>query len=110
MKHLELIDVNNITLIYDGWQVFTWGHRLVNPRRVTIARNIRKAGNTVLKFHRKDRLTVVAIAAGMTHSTALTDDGALFYWSSSDPELQCHQVMFCFRRFILTIMSIAVYC
>lgn len=82
---------HTIVLGSDG-EVFTWGHRLVNPRRVTIARNIKKAGNTVLKFHRKERLNVVAIAAGMTHSIALTDDGALFYWSSSDPDLQCHQL------------------
>ncbi|XP_057778884.1 uncharacterized protein LOC130997551 isoform X3 [Salvia miltiorrhiza] len=93
-KHLVGVSAakyHTIVLGSDG-EVFTWGHRLVNPRRVTIARNIRKAGNTVLKFHRKERLTVVAIAAGMTHSTALTDDGALFYWSSSDPELQSHQL------------------
>lgn len=81
--------------------MFTWGHRLVNPRRVAIARNIRKAGNTVLKFHRKLRLNVVAIAAGMTHSIALTEDGALFYWSSADPELQCHQVSLYFPRFFI---------
>lgn len=58
-----------------------------------ISRNIKKVGN-VLKFHRKERLNVVAIAAGMTHSIALTDDGALFYWASSDPDLRCHQVFF----------------
>ncbi|XP_047975718.1 uncharacterized protein LOC125218153 isoform X1 [Salvia hispanica] len=93
-KHLVGVSAakyHTIVLGSDG-EVFTWGHRLVNPRRVTIARNIKKAGNSVLKFHRKERLTVVAIAAGMTHSIALTDDGALFYWSSSDPELQCHQL------------------
>lgn len=78
--------------ICGGWQVFTWGHRLVTPRRVVIARNIRKVGNAMLKFHRKERLNVVAVAAGTTHSIALTDDGALFYWASSDPDLQCHQV------------------
>lgn len=78
--------------ICGGWQVFTWGHRLVTPRRVVIARNIRIVGNAMLKFHRKERLNVVAVAAGTTHSIALTDDGALFYWASSDPDLQCHQV------------------
>lgn len=35
---------------------------------------------------------MVAIAAGMVHSMALTDDGALFYWISSDPDLKCQQV------------------
>lgn len=72
--------------------MFTWGHRLVTPKRVVISRNIRKTGNTVMKFHRKERLNVVAIAAGMTHCLALSDDGALFYWASSEPDLQCHQV------------------
>lgn len=94
----------NITPICYDWQVFTWGHRLVNPRRVTIARNLKKAGNTVLKFHCKERLNVVAIAAGMTHSTAITDDGALFYWSSSDPDLQCHQVLLYFIMFLSTTL------
>lgn len=79
-----------------GLQVFTWGHRLVTPRRVVVSRNIIKVGNTVVKFHRKERLNVVAIAAGMTHSLALTDDGALFYWASSDPDHQCHQVFLYF--------------
>lgn len=89
------------TVIGDGWQVFTWGHRLVTPRRVVIARNIRKVGNTMLKFHRKERLNVIAIAAGVTHSIALTDDGALFYWASSDPDLRCHQVLLYFlKKFI----------
>lgn len=35
---------------------------------------------------------MVAIAAGMVHSLALTDDGALFYWVSSDTDLRCQQV------------------
>lgn len=75
-------------------QVYTWGHRLVTPKRLVIARNLKKSGNTTLKFHRKERLHVIAIAAGMVHSMALTDDGALFYWISSDPDLRCQQVSF----------------
>ncbi|CAK9181047.1 unnamed protein product [Ilex paraguariensis] len=85
-------------------EVFTWGHRLVTPRRVVIARIIKKSGSTPLKFHRKERLHVVAIAAGMVHSMALTDDGALFYWVSSDSDLRCQQLYsFCGR----TIASIS---
>ena len=45
-----------------------------------------------MKFHRMERLHVVAIAAGMVHSVALTEDGVLFYWASSDPDLKCQQV------------------
>ncbi|XP_058204306.1 uncharacterized protein LOC131318502 [Rhododendron vialii] len=82
---------HTIVLGADG-EVFTWGHRLVTPRRVVIARNIKKIGNTQLKFHRKKRLHVISIAAGMVHSLALTDDGALFYWVSSDPDLRCRQL------------------
>lgn len=59
-----------------------------------VARNIKKSGSTLLKFHRMERLHVVAIAAGMVHSLALTDDGTLFYWVSSDPDLRCQQVFF----------------
>lgn len=75
----------------DG-EVFTWGHRLVTPRRVVVARIIKKNGSTPLKFHRSERLHVVGIAAGMVHSMALTHDGALFYWVSSDPDLRCQQI------------------
>lgn len=75
-----------------AWQVYTWGHRLVTPKRVIVSRNLKKGGSTALKFHRMERLHVIAIAAGMVHSTALTDDGCLFYWVSSDPELRCQQV------------------
>ncbi|KAK6139748.1 hypothetical protein DH2020_026508 [Rehmannia glutinosa] len=95
---------HTIVLGSDG-EVFTWGHRLVTPRRVIIARNTRKVGNTVLKFHRKERLNVVAIAAGMTHSVALTDDGALFYWGSSDPDLRCHQLYSLCGRGIVSISA-----
>ncbi|KAM7524345.1 hypothetical protein LguiA_014247 [Lonicera macranthoides] len=94
---------HTIVLGGDG-EVFTWGHRLVSPRRVVIARNIKKSGTTTLKFHRKERLHVVAIAAGMVHSMALTDDGALFYWVSSDPNLRCQQLYpFCGK----TVVSIS---
>lgn len=62
------------------------------PRRVVVARNLKKNGSALMKFHRKERLHVVGIAAGMVHSMALTDDGALFYWVSSDPTLKCQQV------------------
>ncbi|GFP87497.1 inhibitor of bruton tyrosine kinase [Phtheirospermum japonicum] len=102
LKGKFFIDVSaakyhTIVLGSDG-EVFTWGHRLVTPRRVVIARNTKKVGNTSLKFHRKERLNVVAVAAGVTHSLALTDDGALFYWASPDPDLRCHQLyMLCGR-------------
>ena len=41
-----------------------------------------------------ERLHAVAIAAGMVHSLALMDDGALFYWASADPDIKCQQVWF----------------
>jgi hypothetical protein len=37
---------------------------------------------------------VVAVAAGMVYSVTLTEDGSLFYWVSSDPDLRCQQVLF----------------
>lgn len=77
-----------------SFQVFTWGHRLVTPRRVVVARCLKKGGNTNLKFHRMERLQVISVVAGTMHSTALTADGALFYWVSSDPDLKCQQVWF----------------
>ncbi|KAI3696818.1 hypothetical protein L6452_29388 [Arctium lappa] len=82
---------HTVVLGVDG-EVFTWGHRLVTPKRVVVARIIKKNGSTPLKFHRSARLHVVAIAAGMIHSSVLTDDGAMFYWVSSDPNLRCRQL------------------
>ncbi|GLJ32823.1 hypothetical protein SUGI_0661090 [Cryptomeria japonica] len=82
---------HTVALGSDG-EVFTWGYKMVTPRRVTISRNIKKSGNIPLKFHRMERLHVTAIAAGMTHSTALSDDGSLFYWVSSDLNLRCQQL------------------
>ncbi|KAI9120672.1 hypothetical protein K1719_007705 [Acacia pycnantha] len=96
LKGKKLIGVSaakyhTIVLGSDG-EVYTWGHRLVTPRRVVISRNLKKSGSTPLKFHRMERLHVISIAAGMVHSMALTDDGALFYWVSSDPDLRCQQI------------------
>ncbi|XP_015970983.1 uncharacterized protein LOC107494467 [Arachis duranensis] len=82
---------HTVVLGSDG-EVYTWGYRLVTPKRVVISRNLKKSGSTPLKFHRMERLQVVSIAAGMVHSMALTDDGALFYWVSSDPDLRSQQL------------------
>uniref|UniRef100_A0A7N0RI69 RCC1-like domain-containing protein n=1 Tax=Kalanchoe fedtschenkoi TaxID=63787 RepID=A0A7N0RI69_KALFE len=73
-------------------EVYTWGHKLVTPKRVIVSRNMKKSGSSLLKFHRSEKLHVSEIAAGMVHSLALTDDGALFYWISSDPNLKCRQL------------------
>ncbi|XP_010549694.1 PREDICTED: uncharacterized protein LOC104820785 isoform X2 [Tarenaya hassleriana] len=79
-------------VLRDDGEVFTWGHRLVTPRRVVICRNLKKSGNALLNFHRRKPLRLTAIAAGMVHSVALAEDGALFYWVSSDPNLRCQQL------------------
>lgn len=95
---------HTICLGLDG-EVYTWGHRLVTPRRVVIARNLKKSGNTPLKFHRMKRLHVVNIAAGMVHSMALTDDGAVFYWDSSDADLRCQQLYSLCGRDVVSISA-----
>lgn len=95
---------HTIVLGADG-EVFTWGHRLVTPRRVIIARNLKKAGTIPLKFHCMERLHVVSVVAGMVHSMALTDDGALFYWVSSDPDLRCQQLYSVCGRHMVNISA-----
>ncbi|XP_075638521.1 uncharacterized protein LOC142610565 isoform X2 [Castanea sativa] len=95
---------HTVVLGADG-EVYTWGHRLVTPRRVVIARNLKKGGTTSLKFHRMKRLHVVAVAAGMVHSVALTDDGAIFYWVSSDPDLRCQQLYSLCGRNLVSISA-----
>ncbi|GAB4857216.1 hypothetical protein Ancab_015124 [Ancistrocladus abbreviatus] len=95
---------HTIVLGIDG-EVYTWGHRLVTPRRVVIARNLKKNGNTPMKFHRRERLHVIGIAAGMVHSMAFTDDGALFYWVSSDPDLRCQQLYSLCGRKVVSISA-----
>ncbi|KAL5669553.1 hypothetical protein ACJX0J_021774, partial [Zea mays] len=89
LRGVSAAKYHTIVLGADG-EVFTWGHRLVTPRRVVVARCLKKGGNTNLKFHRMERLQVISVA-GTTHSTALIADGALFYWVSSDPDLKCQQ-------------------
>ncbi|KAF3676177.1 C2 domain-containing family protein [Capsicum annuum] len=61
---------HTIVLGSDG-KVFTWGHRLVTPKRVVIGRILKKMGSIPLKFHCKKSLHVVAIAAGATHKEVL---------------------------------------
>ncbi|KAK3124516.1 hypothetical protein QOZ80_7BG0587660 [Eleusine coracana subsp. coracana] len=95
---------HTIVLGVDG-EVFTWGHRLVTPRRVVIARCLKKGGSINLKFHRMERLQVISVAAGMMHSTALTADGALFYWVSSDPDLKSQQIFSMCGRNVVSISA-----
>lgn len=95
---------HTVVLGADG-EVFTWGHRLVTPRRVIIARNLKKNGNALMKFHRMEKLHVVSVAAGMVHSMALTDDGALFYWVSSDPDLKCQQLYYLNGKKIVSVSA-----
>ena len=65
---------------------------MVTPKRVTVTRDTRKAGGSSIKFHRKERMHLVAIAAGFMHSTVVSEDGLVFSWTSSDPQLKCRQV------------------
>ncbi|CAN6465033.1 unnamed protein product [Victoria cruziana] len=95
---------HTVVLGTDG-EVYTWGNRLVTPRRVIISRNTKKKGSTPLKFHRVERLHVVAVAAGMVHSTALTSDGALFFWFSSDPDLRCQQLYSACSKYFVSISA-----
>jgi hypothetical protein len=81
-----------LDIIWFLLQVFTWGHKMVMPRRVNVARDTRKAGPAPLKFHRAERLHVVAIAAGGVHSTLISQEGLVFYWESPDVQLRCRQV------------------
>lgn len=103
-KEVSAAKYHTVVLSADG-EVFTWGHRLVNPRRVIISRSLKKCGAALLKFHRTERLHVISVSAGMTHSSALTDDGALFFWISSDPDLRCEQVNSLSGKNIVSISS-----
>ncbi|KAJ0966364.1 hypothetical protein J5N97_027502 [Dioscorea zingiberensis] len=104
LKGVSAAKYHTIVLGSDG-EVFTWGHRLVTPKRVIIARSLKKCGNAPLKFHLMERLHVVSIAAGLVHSTALTEDGALFYWVSADPDLKCQQLYSMCGRNIVSLSA-----
>lgn len=75
------------------------------PRRVSITRNTRKAGNAPLKFHQAERLHIVAVAAGTTHSTVVSEDGLIFYWVSADPNVRCHQVGFLLKLLLTELIE-----
>lgn len=89
------------------YQLYTWGYKMVNPRRVAVARNTKKAGPLPLKFHISERLHMVAISAGTTHSTALSEDGLVYYWFSADPHLRCRQVFFTIYWILLELLKYA---
>lgn len=98
----------------DG-EVWVWGHRGCTPRRVPLAgcRDTTRfklaapataagsgaaadVGEHQLVFHRGHsemmKPHAVAVAAGFTHTTVLTRDGALLVWLSEDPGLRVHEV------------------
>ncbi|CAI7862495.1 unnamed protein product [Closterium sp. NIES-53] len=90
---------HTVVLTADG-EAYTWGHRLVTPRRVKVERDVRKAGGSaaaggggVIRFHQQSRVQLTAVAAGAMHSTVLSQDGLVFYWRSHDPLLKCHQLL-----------------
>ncbi|KAB2037916.1 hypothetical protein ERO13_D03G090000v2 [Gossypium hirsutum] len=41
----------------------------------------------------------------MVHSMAITEDGALFYWVSSDPHLRCQQLYSLCEKTIVSISA-----
>ncbi|TYH37546.1 hypothetical protein ES332_D12G048600v1 [Gossypium tomentosum] len=45
------------------------------------------------------------IVAGMVHSMVITEDGALFYWVSSDPHLRCQQLYSLSEKTIISISA-----
>ncbi|CAI5462978.1 unnamed protein product [Closterium sp. Yama58-4] len=90
---------HTVVLTADG-EAYTWGHRLVTPRRVKVERDVRKGGASaaaggagVIRFHQQARLQLTAVAAGAMHTTVLSHDGLVFYWLSHDPHLKCHQLV-----------------
>ncbi|TYG44687.1 hypothetical protein ES288_D11G115600v1 [Gossypium darwinii] len=50
-------------------------------------------------------LSLYVKAAGMVHSMAITEDGALFYWVSSDPHLRCQQLYSLCEKTIVSISA-----
>ncbi|KNA06153.1 hypothetical protein SOVF_183730 isoform B [Spinacia oleracea] len=52
-----------------------------------------------------EKLHVVSVATGMVYSMALTDDRALFYWVSSDPDLKCQQLCYLNGKKIVSISA-----
>ncbi|TYH96631.1 hypothetical protein ES332_A12G190600v1 [Gossypium tomentosum] len=50
-------------------------------------------------------LSYFAIVAGMVHSMVITEDGALFYWVSSDPHLRCQQLYSLSEKTIVSISA-----
>ncbi|CAI6012456.1 unnamed protein product [Closterium sp. NIES-65] len=90
---------HTVVLTADG-EAYTWGHRLVTPRRVKVERDVRKGGGSaagggggVIRFHQQARVQLTAVAAGAMHTTVLSQDGLVFYWRSHDPLLKCHQLL-----------------
>ncbi|KAK9908199.1 hypothetical protein WJX75_004163 [Coccomyxa subellipsoidea] len=96
---------HTVVLTVDG-DVYTWGHRVVTPKRVQLtgARDSARAasasggstGGWEVVFHRGQsqvaRPHAVAVCAGAAHSACLDQSGAVLAWRSADPCLHVQEV------------------
>ncbi|EIE21610.1 RCC1/BLIP-II [Coccomyxa subellipsoidea C-169] len=96
---------HTVVLTVEG-DVYTWGHRVVTPKRVQLAgaRDVARAANASgasaggweVVFHRGQsqvaRPHAVAVCAGAAHSACLDQSGAVLAWRSADPRLHVQEV------------------
>ncbi|KAL0052945.1 hypothetical protein WJX82_010178 [Trebouxia sp. C0006] len=87
-----------VVMSSDG-DIYTWGHRVVTPRRVQLAgaRDVARAGALGdIAFHKGQteisRPHAVAVAAGAAHSCCLTRSGLVLAWRSWDANLAVQEV------------------
>ncbi|KAA6425361.1 MAG: hypothetical protein FRX49_04854, partial [Trebouxia sp. A1-2] len=87
-----------VVMSSDG-DIYTWGHRVVTPRRVQLsgARDVARAGAVGdIAFHKGQteisRPHAIAIAAGAAHSCCLTRGGVVLAWRSWDANLAVQEV------------------
>ncbi|CAL8469414.1 g8955 [Coccomyxa elongata] len=96
---------HTVVLSVEG-DVYTWGHRVVTPKRVQLAgaRDVARAGpggggatgGWEVVFHRGQsqvaRPHAVAICAGAAHSACLDQSGAVLAWRSADSGVHVQEV------------------
>ncbi|MEW5302947.1 MAG: hypothetical protein WDW36_005684 [Sanguina aurantia] len=95
---------HSVVLSAEG-EVFTFGHRMVSPRKVQLAgaRDTSRApplgGGAAagVRFHKGHadmvRPVATAIAAGYSHTSVITRDGAVLVWASADPGPRVQEVL-----------------
>lgn len=81
---------NHTVVLLRSGEVWTFGHKVITPAKVAFG------GRHGVEFHNDHsaifRPEIVEVAAGASHSSAVSSLGVVFVWNSFDPELKSFEL------------------